>query len=118
MTTKIIIRDLRADMLIGVFEHEKKKKQPVVINIEARIRNNHDWGADDINKTVSYDPIVSGVRQLVARGHINLVETLAEHIAALCLEDSRVEDVTVRVEKTAVYDDAASVGVEITRTKS
>jgi 7,8-dihydroneopterin aldolase/epimerase/oxygenase len=118
MTTRIIIRDLRVDMLIGVNEHEKKKKQPVVINIEAHIRNNPDWGADDINKTLSYDPIVSGVRQLVARGHINLVETLAEHIAALCLEDNRVEDVIVRVEKTAVYNDAASVGVEIGRTKS
>lgn len=118
MTTRIIIRDLHVDMLIGVFDHEKNRKQPVVINIEALIGNNPDWGDDDINKTVSYDPLVSGIRQLAARNHINLVETLAEHIAALCLQDRRVHEVKVRVEKTAIYEFAAGVGVEIVRRRS
>jgi len=58
---------------------------------------------------------VSGTRQLAARGHINLVETLAEHIAALCLQDGRVREVKVRVEKTTVYDFVDSVGIEIIR---
>jgi 7,8-dihydroneopterin aldolase/epimerase/oxygenase len=118
MTTKVIIRDMRADMLIGVKDHEKNSKQPVLINITASIRDNPDWGADDIENTVSYSPIVSGIRQIVARGHINLIETFAEHIAALCLQDSRVEEVIVRVEKTKVYDDASAVGVEIIRKRS
>jgi dihydroneopterin aldolase len=117
MTTKIVIRNLRADMLIGVLEHEKKKKQPVLINIEALIDENPDWQADNIDKTVSYDPIVSGTRQLVAGGHIHLVETLAEHIAQLCLRDIRVREVTVRVEKTTIYDDVEAVGVEISRSR-
>ncbi len=115
MTTKILIRDMHVDMMVGVLEHEKNRKQPVVINIEAVIADNPDWGADDIRKTVSYDPIVSGTRQLAARGHINLVETLAEHIAALCLQDGRIQEVKVRIEKTTVYDFVDAVGVEIVR---
>lgn len=118
MTTKVVIRDMHVDMLIGVLDHEKNRKQPVIINIEATIADNLDWGTDDIRKTVSYDPIVTGVRQLAARGHINLVETLAEHIAALCLQDSRIREVKVRIEKTTVYDFVEAVGIEIVRKRS
>lgn len=118
MTTRIIIRNLHVDMLIGVLEHEKKRKQPVIINIDAVIGDNPNWGTDDIGKTVSYDPIVTGVRQLAGRGHINLVETLAEHVAALCMQDNRVLEVKVRIEKTTVYDFVDAVGIEIVRKRA
>ena len=55
------------------------------------------------------------IRKIVATGHINLVETLAELIADRCLEDPRVKKVKVRVEKMDVFADATSVGVEIER---
>jgi dihydroneopterin aldolase len=44
-----------------------------------------------------------------------LLETLAEEIAAICLQDGRVRSVRVRVEKLDIFPDAASVGVEIER---
>jgi dihydroneopterin aldolase len=55
------------------------------------------------------------VREIVSRGHINLVETLAEEVAAMCLQDRRVRSVRVRVEKLDVFPDVTSVGVEIER---
>jgi dihydroneopterin aldolase len=64
---------------------------------------------------VCYEEVVSGMRRLVAAGHLNLVETLAEQIATLCLEDRRVRVARVRVEKLDVFADATSVGVEIER---
>jgi len=64
---------------------------------------------------VCYAEIVAGVREIVAAGHINLVETLAERIAARCLSDGRVRSARVRIEKLDVFADAASVGVEIER---
>ena len=54
-------------------------------------------------------------KRLLAEGHINLVETLAEKIAALCLVDERVRSVRIRAEKLDVYAEAASVGIEIER---
>ncbi len=114
MTTKIFVRNLKTDLLIGIHDHEKKKKQPVVVTVEADV----DIGtgiSDDIENTVSYSPIVLGIRQLASSGHINLVETLAEKIATLTLNDKRVREVMVRVEKTTAYDDTDSVGVEIRR---
>jgi dihydroneopterin aldolase len=55
------------------------------------------------------------VRALVAERHVNLIETLAERIASLVLEDRRVREVSVRVEKLDIFPDAASVGIEIVR---
>ena len=52
-----------------------------------------------------------------AQGHINLAETLAERIAALALEVSRVVNVVVRVEKLHALANAEAAGVEIERTR-
>jgi dihydroneopterin aldolase len=62
---------------------------------------------------LSYDVIMDAIRIVVASGHIPLVETLAERIAAGLLEYPRVTSVTVRVEKLEVGPGA--VGVEIIR---
>jgi len=64
---------------------------------------------------VSYDDVVAGIRAIVAEGHINLVESLAERVADMCLADSRVTRVNVQVEKLDVLSDEAVVGVEIER---
>ena len=113
--SRIFIRDLRVDMLIGVYDHEKTAAQPVVVNIEADFTAPQNWRDDSYDNAICYDTITKAVRKIAADGHINLVETLAEHIADFCLGDSRVTGVTVRVEKTAVFDDAHSAGVEIRR---
>ena len=73
---------------------------------------------DDIANVVSYEDIVTGIEALLGTGHINLVETAAESIAALCLKDRRVVKARVRVEKLDVFDNTASVGVEIERSRS
>ncbi|MCH9020042.1 MAG: dihydroneopterin aldolase, partial [Proteobacteria bacterium] len=70
---------------------------------------------DKIANVVSYDDIVAGVKAIVARGHVNLVETLAERIGDFCMADARVAAVRVRVEKLDAIREAASVGVEIER---
>ena len=64
---------------------------------------------------VDYEALIERVRRLVASRHVKLVETLAERVAALCLEDPRVRSARVRVEKLDAIPDAAAVGVEIER---
>ena len=59
--------------------------------------------------------MIDRVRAVVAAGHVQLVETLAERIAETCLADERVMAARVKVEKLDVFADAASVGVEIER---
>jgi len=70
---------------------------------------------DDIAGVVSYEDIVFGIKRIIGAGHINLVETLAEQVAKLCLSDSRVSAARIRIEKLDVFREAGSVGVEIER---
>ena len=64
---------------------------------------------------VCYEDVVKKIRGIVNSGHINLVETLAERIAASILMDKRIDIVKVCVEKLDIISDAASVGIEIAR---
>ncbi|MGE3231080.1 MAG: dihydroneopterin aldolase, partial [Hyphomicrobium sp.] len=70
---------------------------------------------DDLENVVCYGEIMTGIRHVVGAGHVNLAETLADRIAAMCLADRRVLAVKVRIEKLDVFPEAASVGIELER---
>ena len=110
----IIIRDLTLDCRIGVYDIERDADQPVVFNIELGVRDNGPI-EDAIANVIDYDHIVAGVKAIIAAGHINLIETLADRIGDFCLTDRRVVRVRVRAEKPAAVAEAAGVGVEIVR---
>jgi dihydroneopterin aldolase len=112
----VFVRDLVLDARIGVHSHEKHGTQRIRVNIDLAVREAEraDIG-DQLENVVCYEEVVSGIRRLVEAGHVNLVETLAENVASLCLEDGRVRLARVRVEKLDVFADAESVGVEIER---
>jgi 7,8-dihydroneopterin aldolase/epimerase/oxygenase len=114
---RIMVRDLMLSAKIGLHQHERIAQQRIRVNLDLAIA---DLGVidDDYDKVVCYGELVTGVRHVVGAGHVNLVETLAERIAAMCLADPRVLSVRVRVEKLDVFPEASSVGVEIERHRS
>jgi dihydroneopterin aldolase len=114
----IFIRDLTLPALIGVYIHEKENPQPIRINLDLAVKENMTANKDRLADVVSYEEIADGVRKLIASGHVNLVETLAQQIADMCFSHQRVQTVRVRVEKLAVFEDAVSAGVEIERHRS
>jgi dihydroneopterin aldolase len=112
----VFVRDLVIDTFIGVHAHEKDDKQRVRLNLDLAVfEGDVSSVKDDIQNVVCYEQISNEVRRVCDNGHTNLVETLAEEIAIVCLANSQVRSVRVRVEKLDVFDDAASVGVEIER---
>ncbi|MBF0373256.1 MAG: dihydroneopterin aldolase [Alphaproteobacteria bacterium] len=110
----VFVRDLVLSCSIGVYVHERKGPQRVRINLDMAVREAGVVG-DDLANVVCYDTIVARMRLIAGAGHLNLVETLAERIADMCLEDPRVRMARVRVEKLDVFPDATSAGVEIER---
>ena len=114
----VFIRDLVLSALIGVYRHEKENPQPIRINLDLAVRENSIPNRDRLEEVVSYEDIANGVRQMVANGHVNLVETLAQEISDMCFEHQRVQAVRVRIEKLDVFEDATSAGVEIERYRS
>ena len=73
---------------------------------------------DNIKNVVSYEKVVKDVKAIVQDGHVNLVETLAEKIAAKVMRNRAVRRVRVRVEKLDIIPEASSVGIEIERVKT
>ena len=59
--------------------------------------------------------MANGIIEIAEEGHVNLVETFAERIVVMCLEDQRVDSARVRIEKLDILENAESVGVEIER---
>jgi dihydroneopterin aldolase len=112
---QVFVRDLVVPSSIGAYRHERSAPQRVRVNVNLSVVEGDGPLDDQLAHVVSYEKIVEGVRRVAQSGHINLVETLAERIAALSLADPRVRSVRVRVEKLDVFPDAASVGIEIER---
>ena len=111
----VFIRDMVIDCSIGIYTHEKEHEQRVRINLDLAVSEGDHLINDDIRNVISYEDMAKGVEAIIAAGHINLVETLAENIAEMCLHDKRVFSARVRVEKLDIIANAESVGVEIER---
>jgi dihydroneopterin aldolase len=113
---RIFVHDYVLDVEIGVHHHEKGVTQRVRFSVDADIIPSAGTLDDDIGRTFDYDVVINGIKSIIARGHINLVETLAEEVAQRCLEHPRVARVTVSIEK--LDKDPGAVGVEIIRSKA
>ena len=111
---RVFVRDLVVSCSIGVHAHERDAPQRLRVNFDLSVREGGPIG-DKLANVVDYERIVLGARSIGEGRHINLVETLAERIAGICLADPRVRLARVRVEKLNAFDDVGAVGIEIER---
>ncbi|MBM09058.1 MAG: dihydroneopterin aldolase [Magnetovibrio sp.] len=111
----VFIRDFVLKCSIGIHAHEKNGPQRVRINLDLAVNEDSRPINDDIDNVICYEKLAAGIRDIVARGHINLVETLADEIAEMSLGNERVKSVRVRIEKLDILKNASSVGIEIER---
>lgn len=114
---KVFVNGLVIDAFIGAYESEQGAPQPVVIDFEADVIEPSNPVSDRLEDVVCYDRLTQGIREIIAEGHIKLVETLAERIADLVLSHPMVLGVTVKVIKPNAIKDANAVGVTIQRMK-
>jgi len=112
---RTFVRDLVLPARIGVYPHEQGAAQRIRVNVDAWCDDDPATdGVDRLDRVLNYERLRDAVHRVVGEGHVKLVETLAERIAAGCMLD-RVCRVRVRVEKLDVFADATSAGVEIDR---
>lgn len=111
----IFVRDWVIDANIGVYAEEKGVTQKVRLSIFAFLSDAVRAVRDEGDEVVSYTDIIDAVEEITGAGHINLVETLGERIAAYCLRDRRVEAVRIVIEK---LERGPVRGIEIYRTRS
>ena len=112
---RVFVHDLVLDVEIGVHTHEKGVTQRVRFSVDVDVIPVSVPLDDDIGRAFNYDTIIKGIKDIVSRGHINLVETLAEKVARHCLAHPRASSVKVMIEK--LDKEPGAVGVEIIRGK-
>lgn len=115
MSDKILIKDLLIRGIIGIQDWEREKRQDILINIVMETDCRPAGVSDDFHDAVDYRAVTKKVLALVENSAFFLVEKLAEEIAAVCLDDDRVEVARVRVEKPGAVRFSKSVGVEVER---
>lgn len=111
----ILVNDFVFDCLIGVNPEELLAPQTVRLNLKCHVNMSVPNDQNYHGQFVCYDQLIRSITSLAQARHTHLVETLAEEIAHLCFEDSRIYKVWCRVEKLDVYSNVSSVGVEIER---
>ncbi len=112
---RIFIRDLEMIASVGVHAHEKITPQRIRVSIELNVGPRAPDATDTVDTVLSYENIVKATRAIVSTAHFQLIETLAERIAAACLTHYSVNSVKVKIEKPDIFPDAATVGIEIER---
>ena len=112
---RISVRDYVRDIEIGAFRTERGVTQRVRFNVVLEVMHNAAAESDDVDQVVSYDMITEAIEAALAADRLNLLETLAERVAAACLTDPQSVRVFVRVEKLDRIPGA--LGVEIVRAR-
>ncbi len=113
---RVFIRDLVLKVRIGAYAREYRAPQTVRFAVEALVaRGAHT--AQDMRDVFSYDLMIDAIRMLIAAGHVELVETLAERIAEAVLAHPRVARVSVRIEKLETEAGVVGVAIERSRTR-
>jgi 7,8-dihydroneopterin aldolase/epimerase/oxygenase len=114
---RVFVHDLEIVASIGVYEHEKRYEQRVLISADLWVRDDYDGVSDRLADVLDYGKVLDDIVNLAQSGHVNLNETLAERIARQCLSDERVQRVRVSISKPDVTRSCRSVGIEIEREK-
>jgi dihydroneopterin aldolase len=99
MTDRIELVGLRARGFHGVLEHERRDGQDFVIDVGLDVDTSAAAATDDLTRTVDYGALAESIAAVVTGEPVDLIETLAQRVADVCLHDPRVLAVDVAVHK-------------------
>ncbi len=106
----VFMRGLELEAEIGVHPHERGRVQPLRVDVEAELAPGPVTGMSD---TLNYETLRALALALADRGHIELVESYADDLAAAVLRNTAALRVRVRVEKPEALAGAQAAGVEV-----
>ena len=118
MTDELTISGVQCFAHHGVFDFERRQGQPFVIDLTLGLDTTPAAASDDLQDTVDYGSLVARVKAAVETDPVDLIETVAQRIADVCLTDSRVEWARVTLHKPDAPIDATFRDVALTITRN
>ncbi|MEV8509533.1 dihydroneopterin aldolase [Actinoplanes sp. NPDC051475] len=119
MSDRISLHGLRVRGNHGVFDFERRDGQDFVVDVDLELDLAKAAASDHVNDTVHYGELAGRLAEVIAGEPVNLIETLADRLVAVCLEDDRVGAATVTVHKpqAPIPHEFADVAVTLRRTR-
>tara|TARA_Y100000591_G_C21462411_1_gene511563 strand:+ start:225 stop:620 length:396 start_codon:yes stop_codon:yes gene_type:complete len=114
---KVVINDLTLNILVGIHNFEKKKRQRVKFNIEVLTDPHISPNSKNLNSILNYEEIVIKIEKLTDSKHHELLEDLAENIFDIIFKNKLVKKINLKLEKLDILKKTKSVGIEISKTK-
>lgn len=111
----IFINELKLDMLIGVYDWERKVPQTVQLDLEVGIPGDRAAQSDQLADTIDYAAIVSRIEASLRENRFSLLEKVAEHVAQVILRDFKSPWVKVSITKLAPLRNVRRLGVTVER---
>ena len=111
----IFLNDLRIDTVIGIFDWERRTKQTVIFDIEMAADISKAARSDNVEDTVNYKAVAKRLISYVSEAEFELIETLAESVAGILLDEFKVPWCRLRLNKRGAVRGARDVGILIER---
>ena len=115
---RLFLRDHEVQVHIGAHDFEKGVSQRLIFNVELFVPYEGSTPVSDrLSEVVDYDFVRELIARRIARGHVELQETLCDELVQQMLAHPQVRAVRLSTQKPDVYPDCAGVGVEVFRMK-
>jgi dihydroneopterin aldolase len=111
----VYVSELRADTVIGVYDWERGIRQTVVLDLELATDNRRAAASDRVEDTLDYAALSARVLSFIEGSEFQLIETMAEQVAAIVLAEFGVPWLRLRIAKPGAVAAARTVGVLIER---
>jgi len=113
----IFIEDLELQASVGIYDHEKRDRQPLLISLTLECLRNETFQSDNIQDTINYEEIIQLIHTTVNERHYNLIESLAEKIASDTLKIQSIHRITIEIRKPSVLGakSGGMLGIKIER---
>jgi len=109
------LHGLKVDCIIGIWDWERRMRQTIVIDLDMASNVKKAADSDNIKDAVDYKAVSKRLQEFVGRSEFQLVETLAERVAEIVIDEFAVPWVRVRINKKGAVSNAGDVGIIIER---
>lgn len=111
----VFVKGFRTEAVIGIFDWERTAPQPIIIDLEMRCNISRAARSDAIEDALDYKAVTDRIAEYVSESSFQLIESLAERIAGLVMEEFGVEWLRLTLGKPQAIPAADTVGLVIER---
>ena len=114
---KVFINQLQLQTIIGIHDWEREQVQTIILDIEIACNTKAAAQSDKIDDCIDYFSVCERLKQLADKHSFQLVESFAEEVSRIILEEFSAPAVTIKLSKPEAVKEAQGVGIIIERQK-